>query len=136
MLHLGRIPMTVTDPDDRTCYAGTWSLLAQWACVPVDLTEEEEQQFLEDARASMGSDFAACPLEYVRDRMFGGFLCPDNPNRRHVCYSTGSYSFLAAREGRFWPLDANRRAEIFAEIRTANADQPMPTPGGPFTEGG
>ena len=79
-----------------------WGVLGEWWCVPVDQAEEEREDMLSAIRDDLGMDFARCPLEYIEDRLFGGALCDAGPNRRHVYFQTGGYSFLAAQRGEFW----------------------------------
>jgi len=111
--------------------AGNWSLFSQWYCIPADLTDQERVAFLEGARDSLRFD--GCPLAFIEDRMFGGFRC-DEPNRRHVCFATGHYSYLAAGEGRFWPLDPNDRSRVWEQLLAANEGEQVPDPLGPFCE--
>jgi len=117
---------------EREALVGTWSMLAEWYCVPVDWTPEEEEGFLINLRLKLGDDFAACPLEYLRQRCYGGFECRDYPHRRHVVFVTGEFSYLNAAEGIYWERTPERRRESWCHLRAANLDQSWG--GGPFCE--
>lgn len=62
-----------------------WGLLGQWWCVPFDYTPEETEALATYLREELGPDFAACPLDYIKDRLFGGFGCGNGHELRVLC---------------------------------------------------
>ena len=101
-----------------------WGLLCELWCAPIDQTEDEQRAFLETLRENVGNDFAACPLEYIADRLYGGWQCYDYPDRHHVFFDTGAYGYTAAAEGHYWPND--RRADQWQELcGQYGDDQPL-----------
>ena len=107
------------------------ALFGQWWCVPVDMTQEEQARMVCKIKEDLGSDFAACPNEYIGDRLYGGFPCNET-SRRHVYWAGMQYSYLAAEQGRYWPNDPDGRADQWAELIEYNGDQSPPLDG-PFT---
>jgi hypothetical protein len=112
--------MGEVDLSSREAYCAGWGLFGEWWCVPVDMTESEKRAFLQRLRDNMGSDFCRCPLEYIEDRLFGGFECADCEDRRHVHFATGHYSFLAAEQGRYWPLPWSDTREVWHKLFEKN----------------
>lgn len=108
------------DLADRKTYPTGWSLLMEWWCVPVDMSTIEEQEFLKKLRTKLGDNFVPCPIEYIRDRLYGGFLCSDCEHRRHVAFNTGQYSYTGAQHGEFRPLDSSERIEQWELLREPN----------------
>jgi len=96
-----------------------WSLLADWWCVPLDISVGETEDFISTIREQMGGDFSRCPDEQIVDRLFGGFACVD-ADKRHVCFSTGDYSYLSAADGYFPPHDS--RCATWAKLVDASRD--------------
>ena len=83
-------------------------------------------------REELGPDFADCPLEYIRDRLHGGFRCGNEggENRRHVYFATGRYSFLSAGHGNYY---ANEwRGKTWGDLIRHNRAHYVRD--GPFTE--
>ena len=108
-----------------------WGLLGQWWCVPLDYTPEETEALLIYLRDDLGPDFAACPLAYIKDRLFGGFGCGNGGERRHVYFAVGNYSFIAADQGYYSEANSSDRARTYNRLLENNADH---YPGdGPFT---
>ncbi len=108
-----------------------WGLLGQWWCIPLDYTPEETEALLTYLREDLGPDFAACPLDYIKDRLFGGFGCGNGGDRRHIYFAVGNYSFLAAQQGRYWAADSSSRVDTYRGLLEKNAAR---YPGdGPFT---
>ncbi len=98
--------MTTDEETAPRFYRCQWSLLREAWCVAKDLTAGEEMAMCEDIRDSLGEPFRACPLEFIRDRLYGGFRCGnDGESRRHVCFATGDYSFTGERARYFYPAD-------------------------------
>lgn len=108
-----------------------WGLLGQWWCVPLDYTPEETEALATYLRDELGPDFAACPLDYIKDRFFGGFSCGNGDDRRHVYFAVGNYSFIAAQQGRYWKATSSDRASTYARLLEENADTYLGD--GPFT---
>lgn len=118
--------MSDPSPEGRF-YRTRWGLLGEWYCVAVDLTDEEQEQMCVAVRdGAFGGD--ACPLEFIRDRLYGGFICAEE-DRRHVYFATGEYSWIAANEGDFWAND--NRAAQWRELLQGNGSWHGD---GPFTE--
>ncbi len=108
------------DLGSREIYPVGWSLLARWFCIKADATEEEQAIAVERCRDALGPEFAACPLEFIADRLYGGFPCGDDPTRVHVMFNTGQYSFIAAGEGRFWANHS--RCGAWKDLFEANSE--------------
>ena len=117
---------------DREPVPAGWALLSEWWCVPVDMTADERAIFLLRLRTNMGADFAACPLDRIADRLYGGFHCAEG-DRRHVCFDTGAYSYIAAGDGHYSPETPEDRAAKWHELRGQNAGQTFYCDG-PFSE--
>ena len=109
-------------------YRIKWGLLGEWWCVAEDLSPGEQDAMLDRARHDL---MIQCPLDMVRDRMFGGFPCANGSDRRHVCYSTGHYCFSGDAQDR---IGEGQRAEEWRKLLAANGEPPW-LGGGPFAEG-
>ena len=107
-------------------------LLGQWWCVPLDYTPEETEALLTYLRDDLGPNFAACPLEYIKDRLFGGFTCGNDDEHRHVYFAIANYSFIAAQEGRYWEATRSDRSDTYCSLLESNANCYLGD--GPFTE--
>lgn len=108
-----------------------WGLLGQWWCMPLDCTPEEIGALAIYLREELGPDFAACPLDYIKDRLFGGFACGNDDVHRHIYFAVGNYSFLAAMKGQYWKATSSDRASTWDKLLEENGDC---YPGdGPFT---
>ena len=110
------------DLDSREIFPGRWSLLAQWFCIKADATEEEQAAAVMQCRDTLGPDFAECPLEFIADRLYGGFPCGDDPTRVHVMFNAGQYSYTAAEEGRVWECNAASRRDAWKRLLKENKD--------------
>ena len=112
-----------------------WGLLGEWWCVTLDLTTAEEEVMLETIRDAnfAGQHPQECSLEFIRDRLYGGFPCGNDEHRRHVYFNSGQYSYMAASEGRFWANDG--RGDCWQELDENNVGAAAWIGGGPFTEG-
>ena len=89
----------------RAVFPTGWGLFGQWFCIPKDATEEEQRSAVVYQRETLGPSFAMCPDGWIADRFYGGFPCRDSPDRVHVYFATGQYSYIAADQGRFWAND-------------------------------
>lgn len=107
-----------------------WGLLGQWWCVPLDQTEDEGRSLCQRLREDM--TFYDCPLDWIADRLYGGFACGGHPERRHVYFAIGQYSFLQAAEGRYWANDERERQDMWGNLLAHNADNALGD--GPFTD--
>ncbi len=119
-----------TELDSREALPGKWSLLSEFHCVPVDMTEEEKRSFLE----KIGSNIPGCTLAQVEDRIFGGFQCGDRANRRHVLFNTGAYSYTCPPQDN---ATEEERASSWEEYITFNLEDEKcfaVLGDGPFTE--
>jgi len=82
-------------------------LMSEWYCVADDVTEEEFLSWYFGGKNKTAPDNATKGM--VAGRMYGGFLCGDNPNRRHLFHNAGAYTYtgynrLAEKQDRldFW----------------------------------
>ena len=103
----------------RETYSVSWSLLGQWFCIPADATDKEKAAAVRRAKESLSKWFTTCPDEWIEDRFFGGFHCPE-PGRRHVYFSTGDYSYTQAESGVFWANDAAHRRNRWERLLDEN----------------
>lgn len=111
-------------------YRSQFAVFGQWWCVAEDLTAQEQEEMVLFLRSET---FAKeCPMEFIRDRLYGGFPCGNDPSRRHVYFALGSYSHTAASEGDFYPNDL--RDEDWQTLCEKNSEHPW-VGGGPFCEG-
>ena len=108
---------------DPEIQRASWSLLAEWWCVPKDSPPDQLIAVILMHSAIPVSDPAL-----VRDRLYGGFACED-PRKRHVCYYTGQYTYL----GDNVPLTPQERQDGWHELLEENAEQSRPGDG-PFTD--
>lgn len=105
------------------CIRTRWGLLGEWWCVAPEATEEDCLTAIMAETISPVSDPAL-----VRDRLYGGFHCQEEPGRRHVYFCTGQYTYLNPEENR--PLDEEERRKVWKDLCEANGE-----PGtGLFTE--
>lgn len=102
---------------------GHWALLAEWWCIPNDAAPA---RLIELILAHSPTPVNEPAL--VRDRLYGGFPCPDR-HKRHVCYVTAQYTYLAQNV----PLTPEQRQEGWHTLLTYNADAPF-LGDGPFTD--
>ena len=119
------------DLTNRKIYPSSWSLLSQWFCIPVDATPAEISEAIQMSKGSLGTWFENCPDEYITDRFYGGFPCED-PNRRHILFDTGAYSYIAAGEGQFWANTPEDRQEKWEELLAEFSEKWTRT--GPWTD--
>ena len=119
---------TKTEP---RCYRSQWGLLGEWWCVAADLSVDEQERMAEMIRTEL--QLGNCPLDYVHDRLFGGFPCANSDERRHVYLNSGAYSYIAASEGGSQTPNG-RRGDTWEELLDANVGQNAYVGGGPWTE--
>ena len=74
---------------DRKPVMVHWSLLFEFWCVPVDLYDhpDKESAFIHGLPSPTGL------LDITRARLYGGFFCADHPDRVHVGYDTGAFTY-------------------------------------------
>lgn len=108
------------------------SLLAGVFCVDKDIAEDEALDKIV-AILRNGRTLLEMPVrdkELVRDRLFGGFRCGGDENRRHIYFALGHYTFLNRENNR--PMGEAERAEVWHELRHENPDTFLGD--GPFCE--
>lgn len=118
---------------DREIIQAGGGLFTQWICMPADATESEEAEAVRQIKENiLGDPFDACPNEYIADRMYGGFECPE-PGRTHVLHQGMQYSYLSADEARYWPLESDERISTWKDLARENAGQKFDI-NAPFTK--
>jgi hypothetical protein len=110
----------------------SWALLGEWWCVPIDMNSQETYVMVNKIRDRLGSSFENCPSLYLEERLFGGFECAEDKERRHVYFSTGSFSFLVAERDEFWPLSPGDRRDVWRDLFKGNKPEHR-LGDGPFT---
>lgn len=103
-----------------------WGLLGEWWCARADASEEEcLAAFMQQSMAPV------CDRELIRDRLFGGFPCGEDPSgRRHVYFAAGAYTYINPTANEC--MSEEQRREWWARLIEENGE-----PGnGPFTNAG
>jgi hypothetical protein len=96
----------------RKAYRINWALLSEWYHVEKDVTEDEILDMIMD-------DFQAeATREQVKQRLFGGFFCAEDPNGVHIMHYTGGYTYLG-RNDAYSPED---RLRIWKKALSANLE--------------
>jgi hypothetical protein len=96
----------------RKAYRISWALLSEWYHVEMDATEDEILDVIMD-------DFKAeATREQVKQRLFGGFLCAEDPNGVHIMHYTGGYTYLRCNDD-YLPKD---RLDIWNKILPENPE--------------
>jgi hypothetical protein len=71
------------------------TIFGGWFCIDKDLPEDEALTQIVDILQN-GNTILEMPVqdkELVRDRLFGGFRCAEDNNRRHIYFALGNYTF-------------------------------------------
>lgn len=107
------------------CVVTQRGLLGGWLCASPEATDAD---LITSARKLNDLDV---PDALVLDRLFGGFRCGDYPERRHIYYAIGWYTFLnpSANE----PMTPADRAAVWAELMEDEGNRTGP---GRFIGGG
>lgn len=88
------------------------ALLGAWVCGKVD---SDENAFIDFVRNNTG-----CPPglsdELIADRLYGGFHCGEEPDRRHAYFALGEYTYINEN----WPNEG--RSESWAKLIDANPE--------------
>lgn len=90
------------------------ALLGGWFCIPDDMPEDTALTkiiSLVNEREALLLEIPVSDPELVRDRLFGGFKCAEDENRRHVYFALGCYTFINSEKNT--PLSAENRKEIW-----------------------
>ena len=126
-----------------------WGLLAEWWCVSIEVNEIElgtylRQHYMTDLLANVRESphidndtfkelstittgvFHNTAL--IIDRLFGGFLCKEHKDHRHILFATGMYTWTDPESNR--PLTDEDRNKIWTTIIDESKDT------GPFIGGG
>jgi hypothetical protein len=79
-------------PDDHGIQRVAWGMLGEWWCIPTNVDEDVAAQVIMDT--SQIGMIDGMSLDLVKDRLYGGFYCPEHDTHRHVYYATGEYTYL------------------------------------------
>ena len=88
----------------------SFGLLGGWICIPRDL--DDEDFIAKEAARHMALDF---PIELIKDRLYGGFLC-DDEDRVHVYVAAGQFTYLGCND----KLDKQDRLKVWTDLIGAN----------------
>lgn len=95
---------------DEIQAASPWGILGSWICVPLDATRED---IIIAAKQMAIIDFSD---EFVADRLYGGFRCPDCEDKRHIYINSGQFTYL----GENFMLMPGKRNATWHELISAN----------------
>lgn len=109
------------------------SIGSVWLCIDADLDENEALGLI--VAALNGRDCIVSPPisdpALVRDRLYGGWRCSEDPNRRHVYFCGLCYRWGVPEENR--PATAEDRRRVWRRLFEANSGDDWI--GGVFTSG-
>ena len=100
-------------------YPMSMGIFGGWFCVHEDMSENDALDWLWDKIKSGGTilEIPTDDKELFRDRLFSGFQCADDPERRHVYFSLLHYTFLGGGQS---PMTGEDRAIRFRELIEKN----------------
>jgi hypothetical protein len=79
---------------DGKVYCCNQSLLGAWFCIDERVPEEENfKKIFEKIHSSNSILETPGGIELLKDRLYGGFRCAQDENRRHVYFNLSQYSF-------------------------------------------
>lgn len=102
-----------------------WGLLGVWFCVDRD---EDRERIIDEVR----THFPAVARCLIPDRLFGGFPCGDDPDRRHILWDAGAYTYTTPEANR--PLTEAERRERWGKLFNPPEGDNGFIGGGPFTD--
>lgn len=105
--------------DKNEIYPAGIGVLGGWFCVHEDMSEDEALDWLWN-KIKAGGTILEIPTEdkeLFRDRLFGGWQCGDDPNRRHIYFAQAHYTFLGGTQT---PLSDTDRKKMFQELYEKN----------------
>lgn len=97
-------------------------LLGGWFCVHEEMSEDGALDYLWN-KIKAGGTILEVPTEdkeLFRDRLFGGYVCVKDPDRRHVYFSLGSYAFLGGEQA---PMSREDRQGVWQTLRKGNPEE-------------
>ena len=71
--------------DSASVVRVSWSLLGEWWCVDIAAPPDEIAETI-----AASTEF---PADLVADRLFGGFRCAEDDDRRHIHYAAGHFCY-------------------------------------------
>ena len=92
------------------------SLLGGWFCIYDKSSEDEVLDKIIEILPKTLIQPPVIDKELIRDRLFGGFICNDDKNRRHVYFALGYYTFLNPEKN--VPLLDIEREEIWRDLKS------------------
>jgi len=101
------------DDDHKKVYRISWQLFSEWYHADKDATEEEILDVV------MDSNDVQATREQVRQRLFGGFFCADDPDAIHIMHYAGGYTYTGVNSD-FLPED---RSKIWATLMEHNHEK-------------
>lgn len=111
-------------------YPVSMALLGAWFCIEITMSEQSIADFLWD-KIKYDNNILEIPTEnkaLFKDRLFGGFRCADDANRRHIYFALGYYTFLGGEQS---PMSKKDRGSVFKELIEHNKSTWLGD--GPFT---
>lgn len=105
--------------DKNEIYPCNIGILGGWFCIHEDMPEEDALDYLWNKIKNGGTilEIPTDDKELFRDRLFGGWSCADDPNRRHIYFAQSRYTFLGSSQN---PLSDIDRKEIFQTLYEKN----------------
>lgn len=88
-------------PSHTGIVRAAWGLFGSWYCAPLDTSDEDVAAAVIAKEGDPNYDMTLTP-----SRLFGGYRCADDPNRRHVYHAGGLYTYT----GTNYPLSRIERA--------------------------
>lgn len=94
-------------------YKVSMGLLGMWICAEKNHADLEEIiSFVWDGA------FMDCPRDLIADRLYGGFACADDKNRRHIYFSAGQFTYLGSNV----KLTGSEREKMWKDLFEVNKD--------------
>lgn len=117
--------MSKTKLETNEIYSMSAGPFGGWLCISEEMTENEALDYLWD-KIKNGPTILEIPTddkELFRDRLFGGFQCADDSNRRHVYFALSHYTFLRERDQQ--PMSDEGRNKQFHELIEKNPNSKL-----------
>jgi len=95
-------------------------LLGGWICVDERLPEDEALDKIMERMRNPKSIISppTSDKELLRDRLFGGFECAEDTNRRHIYFAQAHYTFIHPESN--VPMAIEDRAKVWEELKDNN----------------
>ena len=81
-------------------YPMSTGIFGGWFCIHEEISEDEAVEHLWN-KIKTGPTILEIPTddkELFKDRLFGGFMCADDSDRRHVYFALSYYTFLSREQ--------------------------------------